>query len=227
MKGMVADLTLVFDLDGTLVDTAPDLVSALNVALRLENLHPLSLAAATNMIGNGTRVLLERGLDARARTVSAERFETLHDALLAHYTAHIADESRPYEGVEDTVQDFRDAGARLAVCTNKQERLSTLLLREINLLHAFDAVCGGDTLPVRKPDGRHLSGTIARAGGRVERAVMIGDSINDLKVARAAGVPVILVDFGYTEIPARDLGADTVISRFSDLRPALQRLNLA
>ncbi len=220
------DFTLVFDLDGTLVDTAPDLVSALNVALRLEDLHPLTPAAARNMIGNGTRVLLERGLEAHARTVSPERFEALHEALLAHYTAHIADESRPFESVEDTVQAFREAGARLAVCTNKQERLSTLLLRELNLLDAFSAVCGGDTLPVRKPDGRHLSGTIAHAGGSIERAVMVGDSINDLKVARAAGVPVILVDFGYTEIPAQDLGADAVISRFADLHTTLRRLNL-
>lgn len=220
------DLTLVFDLDGTLVDTAPDLIAALNVALALDGIPPLTVDDARDLIGAGARALLERGIAVHGASVAPERVEVMFDLLLAHYTGHIADASRPFDGVERTLRRFSAEGARLAVCTNKREDLARLLLDRLEMSHFFSAICGGDTFPVRKPDAGHLTGTIEQAGGQPSRAVMIGDSATDLKAARAAGIPVVLVDFGYTEIPARDLGGDALISHFDELADALRQLRV-
>jgi phosphoglycolate phosphatase len=216
--------TFVFDLDGTLVDTAPDLVGALNVALALEDLQPISVAEVRHMVGHGARALIKRGLDSRGRTVSEARFEDLALAFFGHYELHIADESGLYPDVEAVLDRLAADGHRLAVCTNKPEKLSLLLLEKMGLLPRFAAVCGADTFPVKKPDPAHLTGTIARAGGEVARAVMVGDSRTDRDAAKNAGVPCILLDYGYSDVPAKELGAEALISHFRDVPQAAQKL---
>jgi len=216
---------VLFDLDGTLVETAPDLAAALNHTLRGAGLAELALAEIRPMIGDGARALLRRGLAAEDVEPTPERFEALFAALIAHYDAHIADMSRPFPGVVEALERLSAAGLKLGVCTNKPERLSCKLLAALGLARHFQAVVGGDSLAVRKPDGGHLAGTLARLGARPERAVMVGDAANDVKGARAAGLPVVLVSFGYTATPPAELGADVLIDRFAELPAALARLS--
>jgi phosphoglycolate phosphatase len=156
--------------------------------------------------------------------VSEARFDALAAAFLAHYELHIADESALYPDVERVLDDLTADGYRLAVCTNKPEKLSLLLLEALSLRSRFAAICGADTFPVKKPDPLHLIGTIQRAGGDVGRAVMIGDSRADSDVARNAKVPCVLLDYGYTDVPAKELGADAVISHFRDVPAAVRQL---
>ena len=213
---------IVFDLDGTLVDTAPDLLGALNVALAAEGLAPVTLDIARSLVGAGVRALVERGLKHHARNVPDSRIDALMTVFLDHYTAHIADHSRPYPGVIDSLLDLQSQGWRFAICTNKLELYSVKLIRELKMSHWFAANCGGDTFPFRKPDRRHLIETIARAGGG--NAIMVGDSQTDVDTARGAGIPVIGVSFGYTDIPMKDLKPDVLIDHFDQLAEAVHRL---
>ncbi len=222
---MASDSPLVvFDLDGTLVDTAPDLIDSLNVILTREGMAPLPLASARNMIGGGARKLLERGLEAEGRTVSAAEMERLLAEFIAHYADHIADHSRPFEGLEIALDQLRAAGCRLAVCTNKREWLSKLLLDKLALSSRFAAVCGADTFGVSKPDPAILRQTVVRAGGQMSSTIMVGDAGTDVGVARRAGVPVIGVTFGYTEVPIAELNPDVVISHMRELPGAVSGL---
>lgn len=209
--------TLVFDLDGTLADTAPDLVATLNAVLAREGQPPLPLEEVRPMIGAGTRALLERGLAAAGDNVPPERFEQLYRDFLAYYEAHIADGSQLFPGAAAALDRFHTAGWRLAVCTNKPVHLSRQLLDALGVGERFIAVCGGDSFRCRKPDPRHLLLTIEQAGGLATKAVMVGDSLSDIATAKAALVPVVAVDFGYTEVPVDKLGADIVISHFDRL----------
>lgn len=218
--------TFVFDLDGTLVDTAPDLVGALNVVLALEDAPPVTTDELRHMVGHGARALIQRGLQSRGRAVSEARFEDLVRAFLGHYELHIADESGLYPDVEAVLDELAGAGHRLAVCTNKPEKLSLLLLEKLGLLPRFAAVCGADTFPVRKPDPAHLTGTIERAGGYAGYAVMIGDSRTDRETARNAGIPCILLDYGYSDVPAAELDPEALISHFRDVTRTAEGLLL-
>ncbi|MGI9169342.1 MAG: phosphoglycolate phosphatase [Caulobacteraceae bacterium] len=220
----LAGATVVFDLDGTLVDTAPDLVETLNLLLAEEGLSPLSLAAARPMIGQGARAMLAKGFAADGAPLGEPRMSQLFDRFIARYRAHIADHSRPFPGVVTTLDALAGAGARLAVCTNKRTDLSVALLRNLGLADRFAAVIGADAAPAAKPDPRHVVAAIERAGGQADFAVMVGDSASDAGAARAAGIPLVLVSFGYTEIPARDLGPDALIDHFDDLPAACARL---
>lgn len=218
------DTTIVFDLDGTLVDTAPDLVSALNYVLAKEGLPPVPFAEARNMIGGGGRRMIERGLEVNGQVRPAADIDRLFCAFIDHYAAHIADASRPYPGLEEALDCLAAAGARLAVCTNKLERLSVKLLTELGLADRFVAICGQDTFGIQKPDPEMLRRTIARAGGTVHAAIMVGDSTNDVAAARGTGVPVVAVDFGYADVPPSALGADRLIGSLSDLPAAVDAL---
>jgi phosphoglycolate phosphatase len=213
--------TVVFDLDGTLVDTAPDLVAALNVIFAREGLPPVAFQAARNMVGGGARALIQRGLAAEGRRLPASEIDRLVSQLIEHYAAHIADRSRTFPGVEAALTELQRCGYRLAVCTNKLEWLSVRLLGALGLADRFAAICGADTFGIAKPDAAILRGTIALAGGGPEAAIMVGDSATDILVARAAGIPVIAVDFGYSEIPAAELGPDRVVSSFGRLPEAV------
>ena len=221
---MGAHLTIVFDLDGTLVDTAPDLVDTLNVVLAGEGLPAVPFAAARTMIGGGARHMIEEGLRAEGRACGADDIERLFRHFIAHYSAHIADRSRPFPGLEAALDTLAADGARFAVCTNKLEGLSVQLLSALGLKDRFAAVCGQDTFGIQKPDPEILRQTIRRAGGDPERALMVGDSGNDIDTARAAGVPVVAVDFGYTRVPVRDLNPDRIISAFDQLPEAVRAL---
>ena len=225
---MSADLsparTVVFDLDGTLVDTAPDLMNALNAVLAREGLPPVPLAAARNMIGAGVRKLLERGLEAEGVEATPADFTRMMDDFISYYAEHIADDSRPFDGLETALDDLQGRGYRLAVCTNKLEWLSKRLLDRLNLSARFAAICGADTFGVAKPDPAIFRQTVARAGGEVSSAIMVGDAGPDVGVARRAGVPVIGVSFGYTEVPIADLKPDRVIDHMSELRAAIEAL---
>jgi phosphoglycolate phosphatase len=215
---------VVFDLDGTLVDTAPDLIDTLNLILRREGAAPVAFNEARLMIGGGARLMLERGLKARGIPVRDGELDRLFDQFLDQYAAHIADRSRPFPGVEETLQGLKAENFLLAVCTNKLEWLTRQLLGALDLIGLFDFICGQDTFGAKKPDARVLRQTIASAGGTEDRAVMVGDSRHDIDVARAAGVPVIAVDFGYADVPVAQLGPDRVISRFSALPQAVGEL---
>jgi phosphoglycolate phosphatase len=219
--------TIVFDLDGTLVDTAPDLISALNFVLDREGLAPVPLHSARNMIGAGARKLIERGLELEGRSMSADEVSRLTSDFIDYYAAHIADASRPFEGLESALDDLSARGYRFAVCTNKLEWLSKLLLDQLGLSARFSAICGADTFGVSKPDPAILKQTIARAGGELSSAIMVGDAGPDIGVARRAGIPVIGVEFGYTEVPIADLKPDRLIKHMRELPAAVESLTVS
>ncbi|HXA38675.1 MAG TPA: HAD hydrolase-like protein [Phenylobacterium sp.] len=215
---------IAFDLDGTLVDTVHDLVGTLNWLLATEGLAALSLDAARPFIGRGARWLIERGFQAADAPLEPGQVQPLLDRFLVRYEAHIADESRPFPGCIAALEALRAKDAKLVVCTNKLTRLSAALLDALDMSRLFDAVIGSDRAPAIKPDARHLLTAIAEVGGDPARAVLVGDAGTDAGAARAAKVPLILVSFGYTETPARDLAPDILIDHFDELPNACVRL---
>ena len=210
-------VTIAFDLDGTLVETAPDLVSTLNVLLGQEGIAPLPLGEARNMIGHGARALIAKGFAASGRPLDPTALDGLFERFIVHYLAHIADESAPFTGVIPTLDTLQAQGAILSVCTNKRTDLSLALLKALKLDHYFKSIVGADGAPAAKPDPRHLLTAIQAAGGNPARAIMVGDSASDAGAARGAGTPLILVTFGYTETPVQDLGADIVVEHFDQI----------
>lgn len=220
----MAASTVVFDLDGTLVDTAPDLVDTLNVIFAREGLPAVPYGAARNMVGGGARLMIERGLLAEGRALPAEEIDRLCRDFVDHYAAHIADRSRPFPGAEAALAALAGQGCRLAICTNKLEWLSLRLLETLGLSRHFAAVCGADTFGMQKPHPSILLGTIERAGGSAADTVMVGDSATDIATARAANVPVVAVDFGYTEVPVAELNPDRIVSDFTQLPKAVFEL---
>src|SRR5882757_9176335 len=215
---------IAFDLDGTLVDTAPDLIAALNYVLDREGIQPLPLQSARNMIGAGARKLIERGLEVDGHAMSSADIDRLMKDFIAYYADHIADASRPFEGLEAALDDLEAQGFRFAVCTNKLEWLSKLLLDRLNLSRRFAAICGADTFGVAKPDPVILQQTVARAGGQLPGAIMVGDAGPDIGVARRAGIPVIGVEFGYTDVPIAELKPDRLIGHMRELPGAVGSL---
>ncbi|WP_330083256.1 HAD family hydrolase [Methylocystis iwaonis] len=215
---------LVFDLDGTLADTAHDLIATLNVLLAREGLPLAPPASARSIVGAGARALIERGFALSGAPLPPDRVEPLVVEFLAHYEAHIADESRLFPGALTALDRFSGAGFKLAVCTNKPERMARLLLEKLGAADRFAAICGRGTFPMHKPDPRTLELTIETAGGDPARAVMVGDSKTDIDTAKGAGAPVVAVDFGYTEIPVTELAPDRVISHFDELWAAAESI---
>jgi phosphoglycolate phosphatase len=216
--------TLVFDLDGTLVHTAPDLLNALNHVLGGISLAPRALEEVLPYISYGARRMIVEALKISGSERSDLEVEGLLNIFLEHYAENIAVDSQPYPGIVDLLGKVRENGARLAVCTNKREALSKLLLGQLAMDDLFHGLAGRDTFPVCKPDPKHLWGAIDLAGGARERAVMVGDSGTDIATAKAAGIPVIAVDFGYSDPPVRELDPDIIISSYSEFPAALERL---
>lgn len=221
---MATSPLIVFDLDGTLVDTAPDLVGALNFVLQREGLPLVPMASARTMIGAGARRLIERGLELDGRAMTAGDLDRLTADFIGYYRDHIADASQPFDGLLAALDELEDNGFRFAVCTNKLEGLSRLLLDKLEMTARFAAICGADTFGVSKPDPAILRQTILRAGGELSGAIMVGDSGPDVGVARRAGVPVVGVTFGYTEVPIAELKPDAVIPHMRDLPDTVARL---
>ena len=210
-----------FDLDGTLADTAPDLTASLNHALRALGRDAVPGESVRHMVGHGARSLLEKGLAATGGS-SLELVDRGFPIFLDYYAAHIADESRPYPGVEVAMDALAARGVTLAVCTNKLESLARDLIGALGWTDRFAAIVGGDTLPVRKPDPAPLFAAISAAGGG--RAAFVGDSITDTDTARAAAIPCVAVSFGFSDRPPEQLGAGILIDHFDDLIPALEKL---
>ncbi|MBL8550245.1 MAG: HAD-IA family hydrolase [Hyphomonadaceae bacterium] len=223
-QALLRDATLVFDLDGTLVDSAPDIVRALNRTLDLEGLPGVSLPGVRKLIGQGARTLVERSAALSGVSFAPERLDELTNAFIEAYSAEIALESTLAPGVEAALETCAGAGAILVVCTNKLTGLSRQLLTGLGLADRFAAIVGADAVTRRKPHPEHYREAVARAGGRLERSVMVGDSAADVSTARGAEAPVILVTFGYTDTPPDMLGADALISHFSELPAAAGRL---
>ena len=221
---MTSIRTVVFDLDGTLVDTAPDLINALNFILEREGMPPVPLKSARTMIGAGARKLIERGLELEGRVMGVEDISRLTSDFIDYYAANIAVASRPFDGLEGALDDLEKQGFRFAVCTNKLEWLSKLLLDQLGLSERFSAICGADTFGVSKPDPIILQQTVARAGGDMAATIMVGDAGPDVGVARRAGIPVIGVEFGYTDVPIAELKPDRLIGHMRDLPDAVNSL---
>ncbi len=223
-SGELADATIVFDLDGTLADTAPDLVRALNETLDLEGLPHVKLPMVRHMVGQGARVLIERAAGLSNVAFSAERLDELTREFIRFYRADIARSSKIFPGVGEAMQELAALGAKFAICTNKRTDLSQQLLQALGMSERFSAVVGADAVAQRKPHPDHFRAAVTRAGGVVRRSVMIGDTAADVASARGAGAPVCVVSFGYCDGDCAKLGADVILDRYSELAPACRRL---
>lgn len=217
-------VTVVFDLDGTLVDTAPDLLRVLAEVLTREGAAVPPYDEARLMIGQGARVMLERAAARAGMGWSEEKLSSLTTDFVEIYAADIARDSRPFPGLEAAMDALSAAGARLSVCTNKRTGLSEILLKALGLAHRFDAIIGADAVENRKPAAEHYVAAVTGAGGDVARSVMVGDSSADVGAAHAAGAPVVAVTFGYCEEGVDALGADALISSYEELGAVVRRL---
>ncbi|WP_082476892.1 HAD family hydrolase [Rhizobium sp. Leaf371] len=227
ISGALPPATIVFDLDGTLVDTAPDLVASLNHAVTQAGLAPVGYDDLTHLVGHGAQAMIERTFAMRDKPLSKDDLAWQMKEFVAHYHATMPGASMPYPGVLDAMDRLSAAGYLLAVCTNKLEMLARTLIDSLGLTARFAAITGGDTFDVRKPDAEHLLATIRLAGGTPARAVMIGDSRNDILVAHNAAIPSIAVPFGYSDVAVETLGPSVVITHFTELTPDLVERLLA
>jgi phosphoglycolate phosphatase len=209
--------TIAFDLDGTLVESAPDLIGAVNAVLIMEGCKPLNYEQGRLFISRGARWLLQWGFEIAGEREPAVRATALFDRFINYYSAHVADESLPFPGAIDALKTLKAAGAKLVVCTNKPTDLSRSLLARLDMAELFEDVVGIDAVRAAKPDAAHLIAAVEAVGGNLARAIMVGDADTDAGAARAAGTSLILVDFGYTEIPAIELAPDILLHHFDDL----------
>ncbi|OYX66830.1 MAG: phosphoglycolate phosphatase [Sphingomonadales bacterium 32-64-17] len=216
--------TILFDLDGTLVDSNRDLAPAVNHALEFAGHEPIADSQVRNYIGGGAALMLRRALEAKGEQPSEDRMAELTDVLLKHYWAHIADNTVPFEGVIAALEELAAKGCKLAVCTNKLEKPARQLIEALGMTQHFTAIYGGDTcgLGRSKPEPDMLLAAIKDCGGN--RAAMVGDSTYDVRAARNAEVPVVTLSFGYHDVPVGELGGDVLIDHFGDLIPALATL---
>jgi phosphoglycolate phosphatase len=216
--------TIAFDLDGTLVDTAPDLVDTLNLVLEEAGLPPVPFTEARSLVGGGARALIERGLAFEHAKLPTLEVDRLLARFLVHYEGRLAERSRPFPDTAAVLDALRARGALLVVCTNKLERFSVKLLQALGLAERFALIAGADTFAARKPDPSHLLSAVARAGGHSSTAIMVGDSETDMLTARRARVPVVAVGWGYSRVPASELGADRLIERMLELPQVVEEL---
>jgi len=226
MAGIAPPRAVVFDLDGTLVDTLADILSALNRVMGEESLRAIAYDEGRVMVGGGARWLVEQALAEAGGVTDTARIDACYARFLEYYLAEPAAASRPFAGVTEALDRLAAAGHLFGVCTNKPHEITLRVLEALDLSRYFGAaVLGGDALPIRKPDAAHLLAVLGQMGATPERALMVGDSETDVATARNAGVPVVVVDFGYTAKPAAELGADAVISSFAELPGAISRLD--
>jgi len=216
---------VIFDLDGTLLDTAPDLAAALNALLEEEGCQRLPLTSVRTMVGKGAISMIKQGFARAGIQVEKELPEGMRSRFLDHYRACYMDRTKPFPGVVEALIQLKEMGHPLSVCTNKSHEMSVAILEGLALKHFFVGIVGGDSLATAKPDPAPIRAAIELSGSGVASATMVGDSITDIHAAHAAGIPAIAVTFGYTEIAPHDLGADAVIDHFDELIPALRRMS--
>lgn len=214
---------VVLDLDGTLIDSAPDLRAAANAVLGEAGRPPLDLPTIRRFIGDGVRKLVERAFAATGPALDDAALDAATQRYVALYEAAATVLTRPYDGVPETLARLRAAGLKLAVCTNKPVEAAGIVLRDLGLAPLIDGVSGGDSVPRRKPDPMHVLDALARIGGTPAEAAMVGDAEPDIGAGKAAGLTTIAVTYGYCRVPHADLGADVLIDRFADLEAALRR----
>ena len=210
---------VVFDLDGTLLDTHADLIDSLNHTIASIGLAPVSYDDLTHLVGHGAKVMIERACKLHGHPLTEDESGPLLQRFIAHYSSTMPGHTKPYPGLIAAMDNLKANGFTLAVCTNKMESLARTLIDALGLTHYFAAITGGDTFPVRKPDARHLLGTIEKAGGSPERSIMVGDSFNDIAVAKNAAVASIGVPFGYSDVPIASLEPSRIIQHFDELTP--------
>lgn len=216
--------TICFDLDGTLVNTAPDLFAALDHALSLKGYSPANKDSIRPIIGHGAKAMIIRAISGQNSQIDNIELDELWHNLIDHYANHIADQSHPFDGAEGSLTTLKAQGHSLTIITNKTMDLTEKLLDALNLSHYFTAITGADSFDFKKPDPRHLFETIKLAGGSNNQAIMVGDSKTDIETAIAANIPVIGVNWGYTDIPMADLKPNIIISHFDGLEAAIKSL---
>lgn len=209
--------TIVFDLDGTLVHTAPDLLNALNRALSISNFKTVPAEAAYGMIGLGAKAMIRAGIAHQNAIADEALVDGLFDIFLEYYEANIAEHSQPYPGCRTALERLGAAGATLAICTNKRQGLADRVLASLSLTEYFAAVVGADSVTHPKPAGEHLTDTIHRAGRPLMNCLMIGDSQTDETAADNAGLPFLFVPFGYGPIGPDRTGERTILNHYDDL----------
>ncbi|CAA7614492.1 phosphoglycolate phosphatase [Magnetospirillum sp. SS-4] len=214
---------IVFDLDGTLIDSAPDVRAAINLLLAEEGRPQLSLPQVQDLVGEGATALIERAWAATGTAAAPDRVGPLVERYLAHYRACPAGHTLVYDGVAELLEGLRARGDLLGICTNKPHRMTEIVLEALDLSRHFAAVLGGD-FPRRKPDGEHILETIRRMGAEGRPALYVGDSITDVRAARNAGLPVVAVDWGYARMAPADLGADRLISSLAQLPAVIEEM---
>lgn len=212
---------IVFDLDGTLIDTAPDLLESLNHVIVSDGLPPVDQQKLRKFVGFGGRVMIQNAYDDVSKHLEDQKLDLLLADFIAHYTANMPGLSQPYPGLLTALDSLKQAGCNFAICTNKTEMLSKQLMDALSMAHQFEAICGQDTFPVRKPHPDHLLKTIEMAGGDRQNAIMIGDTPTDFATAKAASIPLVAVDFGYCDEPVSKYEPDKIISHYDELTPPL------
>lgn len=217
----MSNVTVIFDLDGTLLDTSHDLIDSLNICLSSQGLQPVTYDDVTALVGQGAIAMLKRGFQLRQYDYDDDLISQMFELFIAHYSSNMPGQSAPYPGLMDAIERLDAAGFNLAICTNKQEALARKLLDALDLTKTFSAITGGNSFSFKKPDGRHILETIKLADGDRKRAVMIGDSKNDIWAAHDANIPSIAVTFGYSDLPIADLGASKIIDHYDALTDRL------
>jgi len=215
---------IAFDLDGTLINSVPDVRAAINRLLVSEGRSEISLEQTLSLVGQGARVMMEQAMTLGGVAPAPDALDRIVETYIGFYKDHPADLTTIYPGVVEVLESLAARGIPMAICSNKPFVMTKLVLKTLGLDQYFDAVTGGDNVPHRKPDGRHVIHTLDLMGGRHTHAVMVGDSETDVDAGKDAGLPVVAVTYGYTHVAVADLGADVLIDRFSDLPDALDTL---
>ncbi len=208
---------VIFDIDGTLIDTAPDLLATLNVLFTRRGHRKITLAEIRTVIGGGAKAMIRAGGKLTGNPFSDAEIEEMFQEYLAYYSSHIADHSQLFSGGQNLLEACKAQNITMSVCTNKLEGLTVTLLKALNLSDYFQTIIGSDTLPTMKPDPAGVFKILEKAKCKPDETLFIGDSATDLGAARNAGVPCVLVDYGYTPTPARELGADQIIGDLGSL----------
>ena len=222
MSAALINLSIAFDLDGTLVDTAPDLIRVLNEVTKPDGLAPVAAADARNLIGYGSLALIKSAYAGENRSLDEGYAKTLQKRFLALYADSLSQCSKPYAGVPDVLAELKRAGARLSICTNKPGAMARSFMRQLGLSPFFDRIVGGDDVPNNKPAAQHIFASVGHRGNAP--IVMVGDGAPDAYAAKAANVPLILMSYGYSPVSMHTFGADAVLRSFRELPPALKSI---